>query len=248
MILEALKAVVAAIIFLSMGIQPVSGQQIQGDDNRFFYADLVKQSYGHDQNLINGVLYFNRYVRCKGKPYLGSNNFVDGELTIQGKIYHDVKIRYDILSQCVEIAYFNKQGNRNWLFTVTDHVESFLLGEYLFKKLSLEGHTGKFYQVIRTGPFTCFVHREMKLLPLQNDPHNSRVFSEVHATCLLEMDGKITLFKNRKSFSELFPPHQQKEIRRLFKTNHFKIKKAFPAEMVRNMNGVADILNKGGLP
>lgn len=248
MIIETLKAVVVALILLSLGTRPVSGQQITGAENRNSYADLVKQSYGHDQNLINGVLYYNRYVRCKGLPYLISNDFVDGELTIQGRKYNDISIRYDILSQCVEIVYFNIQGNPNWLFTVSEHVESFLFGEYPFKKLNIEGSDGKFYQVIQTGPFTCYIHWEKKLLPLQNDPDNSRVFSEVHVTCLLEMDGKITYFKNRRSFSELFPLHQQKEIRRLFRTNHYKIKKASPAEMVRHMNEVADILNSGGLP
>ena len=101
MIYNALKAGVATIILISIWIQPVSGQQVQGADNQFSYTDLVKQSYGYDQNLINGVLYYNRYVRCKGLPYLIGNDFVDGELTIQGKNYQDVKIRYDILSQCV---------------------------------------------------------------------------------------------------------------------------------------------------
>lgn len=248
MIFDALKAVVAALIFLSLWIQPVSGQRVQEPDNQFSYANLVNQFYGHDQSLINGILYYNRYPHCKGVPYLMSDDFVDGELTVQGKIYPDVKIRYDILSQYVEIAYINMQGSGNWLFTVADHVEAFQVGEYQFLKLNLDGQSGKFYQVIRTGLFTCYIHWEKRLLPLQNDQVFTRAFSEIDATNRLEMDGEINIFKNRKTFLELFPLNLQSEIKRLLRKNRIKFRHPSPDEMVRNMNLVADLLKNGGLP
>jgi len=248
MIFDALKFIAAVIVFLTTCIQPVSGQRIQDPDNQFSYVNLVNQFYGNDQILVNGILYYNRYVRCKGLPYLTGNDFMNGELTLQGKNFPNVKVRYDITSQCVELAYFNMKGTRNWLFTVADHIEAFRVGEYQFLKLDLDAHSEKFYQVIRTGLFTCYVHWEKRLLPLQNDPDYSRVFSEADVYCLLEMEGSIKGFKNRKTFSRLFPEHVQKEIKRLLKRNHFKVQHAAPGEMVRNMNAVADLLRTGGLP
>lgn len=248
MIFDALKAVVAAMFFLIIGIQPVSGQQAQGTGDQLKYANLVNQFYGHDQSLINGILYYNRYPGTKGVPYLMSDDFVDGKLTIQGKIYPDVKIRYDILSQCVELAYTNMQGSGNWLFTVADHVEEFQVGEYQFLKLNLDGQSGKFYQVIRTGLFTCYIHWERRLLPLQNDQIFTKAFSDIDATNRLEMDGEINTFKNRKTFLELFPVDLRREIKRLLRKNRIKVRHASPDEMVRIMNLVADLLKNGGLP
>lgn len=245
---DALRAAVATIIFLSTWIQPVSGQGVQEPDNQFSYANLVNQFYGHDQSLINGILYYNRYPGTKGVPYLMSDDFVDGELTIQGRIYPDVKIRYDILSQYVELAYVNMQGSGNWLFTVADHVEAFQVGEYQFLKLNLDGQSGKFYQVIRTGLFTCYIHWGKRLLPIQNDHIFTKAFSDIDATNRLEMDGEINTFKNRKTFLELFPVDLQREIKRLLRKNRIKIRHASPDEMVRNMNLVADLLKNGGLP
>ena len=238
----------AAIVFSCIWIQPVSGQQVQVAGDPSTYADLVKQFYGPDQSLINGVLYYNRYARCKGHPYLMNNDFMDGELTVQGRYYPDLKIRYDIVSQCVELAYLNMQGSRNWLFTITDHVEAFRLGENLFSNLDLDGQSRKIYQVIRNAFFTCYIHWEKRLLPIQNDLDYTSKFTDAGTTCLLEMEGKAYIFKNRKTFTRLFPVDLQKEIRKIFRKNHFKIKYTTPDEMARNLNAVADLIKQGGLP
>lgn len=242
MTIDPSKAVVAAILFLYIWSQPVSGQQVHSAGDQSGYADLVKHFYGPDQILINGVLYYNRYARCKGHPYLMSNDFMDGELTLQGRNYPDLKLRYDISSQCVELSYLNMQGSRNWLFTATDHVEAFRLGEYLFANLDLDGLSRKFYQVIRNGFFTCYIHWEKRLLPIQNDLDFTNKFTAADADFLMEMDGKTYIFKSRKSLTQLFPAEIQKQIRRIFRRNHLKIKQATPEEMVRNMNAVADLL------
>ncbi len=217
-------------------------------DNRNPFIALVEQYFGLDQNLINGAQYYDRYEGCKGVPFFMSIGFMEGDITIKKRLYQDVRIRYDMLSQCVEVEYDFFYGGNSWLVAVTDHIEAFQIGEYHFMKLNLEGPPGKFYQVIRTKRFTCYVHWEKKLSPLQNDPFFTHEFSDPKPTCLLDMDGEINKFKNRKAFAEQFPEHLQKEIKNLFKRNQFKVQRASPNELLLNMNAVGNLLSSGGLP
>ncbi|MEN8227510.1 MAG: hypothetical protein ABFS38_05090 [Bacteroidota bacterium] len=242
------KAVVTAIIFLALLIQPVCAQQQTVPANGISYVELVEQSFGLDQDLINGIQYFDRYMGYKGVPYFVSIGFMDGELTIKERVYQDVRIRYDLFSQSVEVEYDYFFGGASWLVAVTDHIEAFKFGEYPFIKLDIEESSGKFYQVIRTNQFTCYVHWEKKILPIQNDQFFTEEFSAPKSTCLLEMNGEINVFKNRKSFAELFPEHQRKEIKRLYRKNQFRVKKASPNELVYHMNAVANLIKNGTLP
>lgn len=247
MILDAIKAVVATVIFLIALGQPLCGQQDPSDVNQSSYTSLVEKAYGLDQDLINGVQYFDRYLGCKGDSYIGSIVFEDGELTIKERVYHNLKIRYDIFSQSVEVEYDILFGRGKRLITIADHVEAFQIQEYSFEKLNIEEPSEKFYQVIQTDFFSCYVHWEKQLIPLQNDRNFTKEFSKPKSTCLLDVNGAIREFKSRKDFVELFPDHQKKKIKRLLKKNLVRIQSASPGDMVLNMNEVAKLLKTGGV-
>jgi len=228
-------------------MRPVYGQQESPDVIQSAYTSLVKKAYGLDQDLINGVRYFNRYLGCQGDPYFGSIGFEDGELTIKDRVYQDLRIRYDLFSQSVEVEYNYSFGRGNRLVTVSDHVEAFRIQEYSFEKLNIEEPSGKFYQVIRTDLFSCYIHWEKKLISLHNDRNFTKEFSKPKSTCLLEVDGEIKAIKSRTDFEALFPDHQRKKIKRLLKKNLVTIHRASPREMVLNMNAVAKLLKTGGV-
>jgi len=229
-------------------IAPVSGQPGQGTLPQNSYEDAVIKAFGLDQDLVNGVQYFDRYSKYKGIPYFMSIGFESGELTLQDKKFYDIKLRYDLLSQRVEIEYDHPHGGFNWMVAVTDHIEVFRLKGFTFRKMTLEVSGEKFYQEIRTDHFTCFVHWEKRLAPIQNDLFYSHEFSDMNATCLLELDGKVSQFKNRKGLAELFPEHLQKQVRQLLKQHQFKVLSATPQDMVVTMNAVANLLKSVLVP
>ncbi len=245
---DAIKAVVAAIIFPIALTQPVWGQQAVVPERNNSYKALVEHYFGYDQNLVNGVQYYNRYLGSKGIPYFMNIGFVDGDLIIQERVYKNLRMRYDLLAQILEIEYDNNNGGIGWLVTVPDHITAFRFGEYPFRKLNLEGPSGKFYQVIKTDLFTCYIHWEKMLLPLQFEHQYTHKFSQVNSTTLLEVNGETNVFKNRKGFVKLFPENRQKVIKRFLRRNHFIFQNASPNEMVLSMNAVANLLNSGGLP
>lgn len=229
-------------------IGPVLGQQPAVPETRNHYVEVVERSFGYDQDLINGVQYFDRYMGYKGVPYFMSIGFVDGEMTIRDKLYRNVRIRYDLYSQVVEIEYENFYGGFSWLLTVADHVKAFQMGEFVFEKLNLDGQSTGFYQVIRTRQFTSYIAWKKRLTPLQNDQRFTHVFSELSSSSFLEMDGAIHPYNNRKELVGLFPEHMRKEINRFLKRNQFNVKGASPNEMVLSMNAVSNLMQSGGLP
>ncbi|MCK5134490.1 MAG: hypothetical protein KAR19_01785 [Bacteroidales bacterium] len=208
----------------------------------------MEQAYGLDQDLVNGVQYHNRYMSCQGHPYFMEDRFASGSVSVRGRIYKDVRLRYDLYSQHVEIEYENFSGGSNVLITITDNVDAFSRGAFEFLKLNLGQEPTRFYQVIRTNVFTCYVYREKELIPLTNNMLFIEQFIKASLTYQMEMDGRLYEFNNMKSFAALFPEDQQKMIKRYLRRKHFTFRKATPGAIVRNMSAVSNLSASGGLP
>ena len=132
------------------------------------FPDLVENAYGLDQDLVNGIQYSNRYMRSEGNPYFQEDSFKNGSVSINGKIYQNVQLKYDLFSQRVEIKHDKILGRNYRYITISDRMEAFSLGAYEFRKLNIQENPERYYQVINTGHFTCLVHWEKKLVPLDN--------------------------------------------------------------------------------
>ena len=62
------KAVTVAILFFCIIQVPLKAQQDTDSPQRF--GELVYWAYGQDQELVNGLQYYNRHPRSLGHPYL----------------------------------------------------------------------------------------------------------------------------------------------------------------------------------
>lgn len=237
----------ASFLILFM-LNPVECQPEAGVTEEQEYAELILQSYGLDQTLVNGFQYFNRFAGCRGVPYFGSVGFAEGEITIAGEVYGDVRIRYNLVSQRLELEYRSPYLGYNWMETVSDHIESFRLLGYHFLRLDLEGEGALFYQVIETGSFTCYIHWERELQPVQNDQVYTHEFTRAEPRFLVLMEEELKEVRNRGDFRSLFPEDNQKEINRLLRKNKFHIQRATPEEMVLNMMQVASVFNSSLMP
>lgn len=243
MITYKVNAWILGGILMLFAVHPAYGQMKRNGEKQINYADLVQQSFGIDQELVNGTQYFDRYTNYRGVPYFLSVAFEEGTLILQDRVYGGIKLRYDILAQNLEIEYYSPYVGYNWLVIVTDHVEGFEIRGFPFRKLELEEPGEKFYQVIQTGQFTCYVHWEKKLQALLSNPLYAYEFSDSKSTCLLEMNDRIAPFRNRATLVAQFPEQFQKEIKRLLKRNRFKVKGATPGELVQNMHAVSNLVN-----
>lgn len=236
--LDVLKAVVGANLFFLFAT--LAGQGT--------FPDLVENTYGLDQDLVNGVQYSNRYKRSQGHPYFLEDSFKNGSVSINGKIYQNVQLRYDLLSQDVEIKHEKILGKNYRYITISDRMEAFSLGEYEFRKLKIQGEPERYYQFINNRHFTCLVHWEKKLVPLENSVIYIDHFTNHRLYYWLELNGEIIAFNNRRTFARLFPGNMQREILRLFRQRHISFRNVGPDKILRTMEMVANLLNTESQP
>lgn len=230
-------AIVLGFVFIGAPLYSQSGNS----DFRSFVM-LIKKEYGLDHELINGTQYYNRHSRSQGDPYFINPVYRVGSLTQEGRTYRDVDLRFDIHAQHVELRYRNFSGGGNEIVTVVDKVEAFTMGTYQFRKMAMEDGEELFYQVLSTPCFTCYIHWEKELLPLNGSFTYTNQFSEAKKSLWLDLNGKLDAFSSRKDFYGLFPDASQKEIKRLMARNQFKFRTAPVDEIILNLEAVCRIL------
>ena len=227
------RAALAVSFFLLYA--PIAGQES--------FPDLVIQAFGLDQDLVNGVQYSNKYRNARGHPYFLEDKFQNGSVTVEGRKYEDVWLKYDLLSQHVEIEYEDFSGGKSRLITVAARMSAFNFGKYDFRKMTLQGDGELYYQAIRTSSFTCYIHWDKRLVPVHDGAGYTGQFSDPRTDCWLERDGTISRFHDRRSFAMLFGEELQKEIARFLKSEHISFRKSGPEELLHALNGIDQLVN-----
>jgi len=218
------KAVNAALLFLCMFQFPLQGQE-SSEGFSLPYADLVYWAYGQDQELVNGMQYYNKNPRSLGHPYLLEGLVHRGSVNIRGKMYSGVWLKYDIHKQQVEVEYQTMSGGENQVILVGDRLDDFTIGEHYFKRMVLDEELGEqFYQVIGGGQMILYIQWEKRLVPVSGDSRFIEEFTSPKRSYLLEMDGSVKPFTTKKSFVALFPKEVQKDIKLLIKQNRLLFK------------------------
>lgn len=239
-VMQKVAPAIALCFFLFLS--PVWAQQNNPQTESPVFTDLVKREFGLDQNLVNGMQYYNRFSNCMGHPYFLDYRFRKGSITIEGDLYAPVQLRYDLYSQQVELEYENFSGGSNWLVSVVDKVDAFVCGEHQFQKLQLEEGIEKFYQLIPTPCFTLLIFWEKGLVPLSGNTNFTDEFAEAKHSLWLQLDGEVLPINGKKDFLGYFPEEVRKEMKRLLNRNQFKFRTAGVNEISRNMQAICQLL------
>jgi hypothetical protein len=218
-------AVVTAILLLSLIQLPTVAQEPTVEPSQE-YAALVEWAYGQDQELVIGLQYYNRHPRSLGHPYLLEGLVHKGSVSLRGKLYTEIWLKYDIYDQQVEVEYQTMNGADNQVILVSDRVDNFFIGSYFFEKLKLEEEQEQFYQVIGEGRMVWYIRWEKKLIPVSGNSRFIEEYSSPKRSYLLKLDGSIHSFNNQKSFIQLFPKSIQKDLKKLIRSNNVQIRGA----------------------
>ena len=240
------KVVATAIFNIAMIQLPLWGQQ-SAMEYPWDYTMLVDIAYGQDQELVNGMQYYDRHPSSLGHPYLLDGWMHQGSVTIRHQLYDNVMLRYDIHSQKLEVEYQTVNGAFNQVVLVCDRVNEFTIGTRCFRNLKLE-EVEEFFQVIGEARLIFYIRWEKKLVPVSGNSHFIEEFTAPKRSYLLQLDESITAFHNRKSLVKLFPDHMQKQLKRLIRTNHLVLRTANSAQLERFILEASSLINGGGLP
>jgi len=237
------RALAMATLLFCLVQFPLHGQEPSADSPPG-YGELVDWAYGQDQELVNGLQYYNRHPRSLGHPYLLEGWVHEGSVRIRGKFYNNIWLKYDIYVQQLEVEYQTINGADNQVVLVSDRVNEFYIGSYYFKKLKLEEELDdeQFYQIIGGGRLVLYIRWEKKLVPISGNPRFIEEFTSPKRHYLLELDGSVHPFSNKKSFVDLFPESVQKDIKKLIKSNQLQIRNASTEQLELFIMAASNIL------
>ena len=96
---NAPTALLVAALVSHVFLTPAQGQQVSADSQSEYY-ELVDRAYGQDQELVNGLQYYDYHPRSLGNPYLLEDFVHQGNVSIRGVIYNNVWLKFDIYVNC----------------------------------------------------------------------------------------------------------------------------------------------------
>ena len=241
------KAIFLAMFYIPVMHLPLLGQG-SASDPLSGYIELVNRAFGQDQELVNGKQYYNRHSRSMGHPYLLEGWAHQGSVTLRGKVYKNIWLKYDIESQQVEVEYSTMNGGDNQVILVNDRVDEFYIGDYYFRHMKLEPELSQiqFYQVLGGGPLVWYIRWEKKLVPISGDSRFIEEFTQPKRHYLVEVGGNLYEFKGDKSFIRLFPKEIQKEMKRLIRSNHLQIRSASVEQLELFIQAATKLIPEGG--
>lgn len=237
-------AAAAALSFFFFIQIPLAGQEDAGTRDLSF-AELVLWAYGQDQELVNGLQYYNRHPRSLGHPYLLEGWVHQGSVSLRGKIYPGLWLKYNIHAQQVEVEYQTVNGADNQVILVSDRVDNFSIGKAYFERLKLEEDQERFYQVLGADRMLWYIHWSKNLVPVSGDSRFMEEFTAPKRAYFLKLDGIIYSFSSKKSFLQIFPKDYQKDLKRLIKSNNIQIRSASSEQLELFIMAASNLLNGG---
>ncbi len=189
-------------------------------------SGYIQMKYGLDQELFNGFQYYKRYVQYKGDPFFPEDSFYEGSLSYKGLQYDHVRLKYDCYSQNLILEYTDYNKIYDQLLLQNMYIESFWLEAYHFQKLSLIGEEPMIYQILNSGPITCYVHWKTNLTSISYNFQYTHEFSVPIGEFFIKYSGQIKPIVNKNSFISLFPESLHQEIKKYFRQQRFSFRAA----------------------
>jgi hypothetical protein len=182
------------------------------------------------QSLYNGRIWQNPWYMIRGDQFLFSNTFLPGSLTMRGRTYTALSLKYDIMNDEVLIPFYSggiMQVNK-------EMVDSFSIvfsgKKYRFVNLppdSSGGHGG-YFNVLHEGRTGLMVKHIKKIEKLSVEGKYDG-FYEISKT-YIQKDGQIHLIRNLNDALRLVP--DKKAAREFMRLNHIGIMNSDPESYI----------------
>jgi hypothetical protein len=183
------------------------------------------------QVLYNGRAWRNLYYKIKGDPFLFTTEILPGSVTVEGKTFNNIPLKYDIYND--ELITLTDRGiilqlNKEMIDLFTINYNDKILR---FKKLvadsvnSLSGYVNILYD----GNISLYIkyRKEILLLAVEN---KYDMFNEIDKI-YLEKDGKIVQIHGKREFINLFSDQKQ-QVQDFIKGNKIRISKKVPESFI----------------
>lgn len=183
------------------------------------------------QILYNGILWKNRYHKIKEDQFLFSNFFLSGTISINGKTFEKIRIRYDIYLDEITIPI-----NREEILQLNkEMVDSFTISfenkVYKFTKINedvLKGYRG-YINVLYKGGSSLYVKYKKEISPSVTAQYDGE-FYQTHQIYFVK-DSIIYPITNIKDLFKVLK-EDEVQIRNFIKKNKLRVSKKIPESFV----------------
>jgi hypothetical protein len=222
-----LISVFSAFLCVSLHAQPERSVDA-GKDSLLHY---IQTKYGLDQELYNGFQFYTRLLNYRGDPYFPEDSFYEGSVSLGGMEYDQIRLKYNGFSQDLILEYTDFQGRYNQVNLISSRIDSFRLGSYCFIKLDLQSGKSLFYQELKAGRLTCYIHWRKDINATRDDMDYSHEYSRPLGTFYISYKEKLHSFSNRRSYLSIFPESLHSGLKRYFRQQRLSLNKASPEEI-----------------
>lgn len=182
--------------------------------------------YNLDGHLINGRKYYNRYSNAPGHPFFMDDQFKQGKVIVNGILYDNILIKFDIVNQEVVLQFSYIYGGNDQIVLDSENVSEFELDGKSFRKYKLPGKGNTFLQVVVEDKITCLYSWRKLLLSQRYSLEDPYMYSDQKSKSYLLINRQLIEYRGKKSFINIFPGELQQDIKRFLKTKNIKLNSA----------------------
>ena len=227
------------VIFLFLIIPDSSGQINKSVAADFLY-NYFNTLYRLDQNLVNGVKYYKSPEPVSGNEFFLDEKSSPGEITVNGIVYPDVFLKYDLVKQDVILEYDYPPGGKMQIIIDREKITEFIIFGKTFKKLNFPSTGDRFYQIITAGNLVCLIYWTKMLIPTSSSMQYTYIYSEENRKTYLLTENQLCQFTGQKSFLGLFSDHKE-EIRKFMKRRGLEIRYITDKDLFRLLEYCDDL-------
>lgn len=225
------KNITLIIIFVTLGLSNRLYGAIPNYPNNIYSSIHVHDTIEEKQALYNGQIWSNNYHRIEGDQFLFSWLFIPATISMSGKTYKNVRIKYDIYSDEIItplssdiILQLNKELVDSFTISFEDR-------EYRFINIrddTLKGTKG-YVNVLYKGNSVFYTKYKKSISPATSSQNDGN-FSQSHNMYLMK-NNIIYPISSTKSLYKAFKEDQEK-IKNFIKTNKLKVTKKMPESFI----------------
>jgi hypothetical protein len=233
------KYYLAFIIINSLIFNSIPGicQSItEYSDNKISVQDTINEN----QMLYNGRIWRNLFPLIKENQFLFSKEFLPASVTMRGKTFSDIRIKYDIFTDEI-ITPFAPAGMLQLNKLMVDSFSLIFQNKYYHFIRIPDGNPafpGGYYNVVYKGNPTLYARYSKKIEKLADKDEVDK-FYQINRI-YLEQKGKVYNITGKKDLFRILDV-RKKEVRQFMRENNTRISNEDPVSYISFLRFIDDL-------
>jgi hypothetical protein len=192
-----------------------------------FAADPATSDTIDIQTLYNGRAWRNLFYKVRGDQFLFSPEFLPGSVTIHGKLFENIPLKYDIYND--ELLIITDQGiiiqlNKEMIEKFTINNENQILSFRNFDSDSINSLPG-YVNVVYEGGISLYIKYRKEILSLAVE-NKYDLFNQVNKV-FVRKDGEIIKVDSKGELLKLLED-QKHQVRSFIRSSKLRVSRKYP--------------------